>query len=310
MLTNFLNVLTQVAILLILISLGYLLTKAKLLNEQGAKGMTNVVLYLVIPCVMINSFGAYNLSKDTLKTLLLGLLVALLLHGLFIAISLIFLKDKDKATSRVIRFGAVFSNCGFMSLPLQEAILGRSGLFLGVIYVAMFNLVSWTYGLVLISGDKKQLSFKKIVTNPGIIGFILGVLLFLLSFSLPQVVSKPIEYISALNTPLPMLIIGYYIANSKLIDALKDKKCMLCVAFKLLVIPAAALTLMYLCGLRGDMLVAMTIASSAPIATITTMFSEKFEANTKLSASAVSISTVLSLISMPLIITLSQMIAY
>ena len=310
MLTNFLNVLTQVAILLILISLGYSLTKCKLLTEQGAKGMTNVVLYLVIPCVMINSFGAYNLSKDALKTLLLGLLVALLLHGLFIAISLVFLKDKDKATSRVIRFGAVFSNCGFMSLPLQEAILGRSGLFLGVIYVAMFNLVSWTYGLVLISGDKKQLSLKKIVTNPGIIGFILGVLLFLLSFTLPQVVSKPIEYISALNTPLPMLIIGYYIANSKLTDAVKNKKCMLCVLFKLLVIPAAALRLMYLCGLRGDMLVAMTIASSAPIATITTMFSEKFGANTKLSASAVSISTVLSLISMPLIITLAQTVAY
>lgn len=310
MLTNFLNVLTQVAILLILISLGFILTKRKLLTEQGAKGMTNVVLYLVIPCVMINSFGAYKFSRDSLKTLLLGLLTALLLHGLFIAISLIFLKDKDISTSRVIRFGAVFSNCGFMSLPLQEAILGRSGLFLGVIYVAMFNLVSWTYGLVLISGDKKQLSFKKIVTNPGIIGFVLGVLLFLLSVTLPQVVSKPIEYISALNTPLPMLIIGYYIANSKLINALKNKKCMLCVLFKLIVIPAAALTLMYLCGLRGDMLVAMTIASSAPIATITTMFSEKFGANTKLSASAVSISTVLSLITMPLLITIAQTIAH
>ena len=310
MLTNFLNVLVQVAILLILISLGFALTKFKLLNEQGAKGMTNVVLYLVIPCVMINSFSKYSYSKDTVKVLLLGLLIALLLHGLFIAITLIFLKDKDIATSRVIRFGAVFSNCGFMSLPLQEAILGESGLFLGVIYVAIFNLASWTYGLVLISGDKKQLSLKKLVTNPGIIGFLLGLILFFVSATLPQVISKPIEYIAALNTPLPMLIIGYYIANSKLLQAVKNKKCMLCVAFKLVIIPAASLALMYLCGVRGDMLIAMTIASSAPIATITTMFSEKFGANTKLSASAVSISTVLSLITMPIIITIAQMIAY
>lgn len=309
MLTNFLSVLIQVLILLILISLGFILTKRNLLTEQGAKGMTNVVLYLVIPCVMINAFSSYQVSKETFKTLLLGLLIAFLLHGLFIALSLFFLKDTDIATSRVIRFGAVFSNCGFMSLPLQEAILGESGLFLGVIYVAMFNLISWTYGLVLISGDKKQLSFKKIVTNPGIIGFLLGLLLFFLSVELPPVIHKPIEYIAALNTPLPMLIIGFYIAKSKLLDAIKDKKCMLSVAFKLVLIPASALLLMYFCGVRGDMLVAMTIASSAPIATLTTMFSEKYGANTKLSASAVSISTVLSLITMPLLITLAQTIA-
>lgn len=310
MLTNFLSVLIQVLILLILISLGFILTKRNLLTEQGAKGMTNVVLYLVIPCVMINSFSSYDFSVSALKTLGYGVLVALLLHAVFIAVSLIFLKDKDVATSRVIRFGAVFSNCGFMSLPLQEAILGESGLFLGVIYVAIFNLVSWTYGLVLISGDKKQLSLKKLITNPGIIGFLLGLILFFLSATLPHVVAKPIEYISALNTPLPMLIIGFYIAKSKLLDAISDKKCMLCVAFKLIVIPASALLLMFVCGVRGDMLIAMTIASSAPIATITTMFSEKFGANTKLSASAVSISTVLSLITMPIIITIAQMIAY
>lgn len=310
MLTNFLSVLIQVLILLILISLGFILTKRNLLTEQGAKGMTNVVLYLVIPCVMINSFSSYDFSVSALKTLGYGVLVALLLHAVFIAVSLIFLKDKDVATSRVIRFGAVFSNCGFMSLPLQEAILGESGLFLGVIYVAIFNLVSWTYGLVLISGDKKQLSLKKLITNPGIIGFLLGLILFFLSATLPQVVAKPIEYISALNTPLPMLIIGFYIAKSKLLDAISDKKCMLCVAFKLIVIPASALLLMFVCGVRGDMLIAMTIASSAPIATITTMFSEKFGANTKLSASAVSISTVLSLITMPLLITIAQSIAY
>lgn len=310
MLTNFLNVLVQVAILLILISLGFILTKCKLLNEQGAKGMTNVVLYLVIPCVMINAFSNYSFSKSAVKTLVLGIIIVLLLHALFIIISLVFLRDKDIATKKVIQFGAIFSNCGFMSLPLQEAILGKSGLFLGVIYVAVFNLLTWTYGLVLMSGDKKQLSFKKIITNPGIIGFLLGLLLFFLSVTLPQVIAKPIAYVSALNTPLPMLIIGYYIANSNLLDALKDKKCMLCVAFKLAIIPTAGLASMYLFGVRGDMLVAMTIASSAPIAAINTMFSEKFSANTKLSASAVSISTVLSLITMPVIITLAQAIAY
>ncbi len=310
MLTNFLNVLTQVLILLILISLGFILTKRNLLTEQGAKGMTNVVLYLVIPCVMINSFSKYHFSKATANTLLLGLLIALLLHVLFTVISLVFLKDKDASTKRVIQFGAIFSNCGFMSLPLQEAILGESGLFLGVIYVAMFNLVSWTYGLVLMSGDKKQLSLKKIIFNPGIIGFIIGLILFFISVTLPQVVAKPIEYISALNTPLPMLIIGYYIAKSKLLDAVRDKKCVLCVLFKLIIIPASALVIMYLCGVRGDMLIAMSIAASAPTATLTTMFSDKFGRNTELSASIVSISTVLSLVSMPILITIAQTIAY
>lgn len=309
MISNFLNVLTQVLILLILISVGFILTKKKLLNEQSAKGITNLVLYVVSPCVIVDCFAKYEYTKEALNSLITGAIIVVLLHVLFIAISMIFLRDKDVSALRVIRFGAIFSNCGFMSLPLQQAILGDTGLFLGATYVAMFNLITWTYGLWLMSGDKKQLSIKKLVLNPGLIGFIAGVIIFLFSIKLPDIVMKPVGYFAALNTPLPMLLIGSYLAGAKLLDAIKNKKCMLAVAFKLLVIPVAGLTAMYLCGVRGDMLIAMTIASSAPIATITTMFAEKFNCNTKLSASMASISTVLSLITMPIIITIAQTIA-
>ena len=309
MISNFLNVLTQVLILLILISVGFVLTKRKLLNDHSAKGITNLVLYVVSPCVIVDCFAKYEYSKEALKSLITGFIIVVLLHVIFIVISFVFLRDKDISTSRVIRFGAIFSNCGFMSLPLQQAILGETGLFLGAIYVAAFNLITWTFGLWLMSGDKKQLSIKKLIFNPGIIGFAVGLILFLFSIKLPNIVMKPIGYFAALNTPLPMLLIGCYLANSKFLDAIKNKKCMLTVAFKLLIIPTAGLSAMYLCGVRGDMLIAMTIASSAPVATITTMFSEKFNCNTGLSASAASISTVLSLITMPIIITIAQTIA-
>ena len=101
-----------------------------------------------------------------------------------------------------------------MSLPLQKAILGDDGWFYGSIFVAVFNIFVWTHGLVSMSGDKKQLSFKKLVLNPGLIGVLLAIILFITGFKLPYIISQPVEYLAVLNTPLPMLIIGFYLSQA------------------------------------------------------------------------------------------------
>jgi predicted permease len=106
-----------------------------------------------------------------------------------------------------------------------------------------------------------------------------------------------------------MIVIGYHLAKSDILKGLRDVKCLLSVFVRLFLLPFAAVGIMYLCGVRGDLLVSMAISSSAPIAAITTMFSAKFDKDTELSVNMVSISTVLSLISMPLVVTVAQMIA-
>lgn len=295
-------------ILLILILIGVCLTKAKVLNENGVKCMTDTVLLLVTPCVIIKSF-IREFDHNTLKKLLISFLIAFLSHIGFIILSHLILKDKDKTKEKVLRFGSVFSNCGFMSIPLQQAILGDEGVFYASSYVAIFNLFIWSYGIITISGDKKYLSPKKLVLNPGIIGLTIGLVIFLCSIPVPKIIAEPISYLAGLNTPIPMIIIGFHLANSDILEAIKNIKCLFAIAFRLLILPLLTLGVLYICGVRGVMLVSSVISCAAPVAAITTMFSAKFGADTSLSVNFVSLSTILSLATMPLLITFAQYVA-
>jgi len=304
----FIDVFTQVVILFILILLGVALTKAKILTENGVRSITDMVLILVTPCVIIKSF-VREFDKSVLKNLLISFLLAILLHIGFIILSHLLIHSKEKRAERVLRFGAIFSNCGYMSIPLQQAILGDIGVFYSASFIAIFNLFIWSYGIITMSGDKKYLTPKKMLLNPGMMGLALGLVVFLFSIPLPKLISEPINYIASLNTPLPMIIIGFHLTKSNLISGIKDVKCIFAMFLKLVLYPALSLGVMYLCGIRGDMLTSMVISCSAPTAAITTMFSAKFSADTSLSVNMVSLSTVLSLLTMPCLITLTQYIA-
>lgn len=301
----FTGVLTQVVILFILIILGAIFTKAEILTEKCVKGVTDLVLVIVTPCVIIKSF-VREFNIEALKNLLISFLIAFLAHIAFILISRLVIHDSEKTREKVLQFGAVFSNCGYMSIPLQQALLGEDGVFYASSYIAIFNLFVWSYGILTMSGDKKYLSPKKILISPGIIGLVVGLVVFVFAIPLPKIIYEPISYMAALNTPLPMLIIGYHLTKSNLLSAFRSSKTIIAITLKLVVFPFLALGVMYLCGIRGIMLVSSVISCSAPVAAITTMFASKFEADVPLSVNLVSLSTALSLITMPLIITLAQ----
>ncbi len=304
----FFTVLEQVLVLILLVLFGVFLTKIKILNDSVSRGVTDLVLNFVTPSVIISSF-IRKFDQKTLNAILVSFLVAFCVHIGFIAVSRLLFSRSPDASKRILRFGIIFTNCGFMSLPLQQALLPESGALYGASYIAIFNLFIWSYGIISISGDKKFMSPKKLVLNPGIIALTIGIILFLTQIPVPTFIKSTLGHISALNTPVPMIIIGYHLANSDIIKGLRDVKCLSAVFLRLFVLPFAALGIMYLCGVRGDLLVSMAISSSAPTAAITTMFSAKFEKDTELSVNMVSISTVLSLISMPLVVTVAQMIA-
>ena len=129
------------------------------------------------------------------------------------------------------------------------------------------------------------------------------------NITLPEIIEVPMEYLAALNTPVPMIIIGCQLAGVNFAKAFGDKRSYLSIGSRLLVIPALSLFLMYLCGMRGSMLVASVIATSAPSAATTTMFATKFDRDVTLSVSLVSTTTLFSIITMPLMVALSQYFA-
>ncbi|MEE1262444.1 AEC family transporter [Ruminococcus sp.] len=302
-LSNFLIIGQQVMVLFILIAVGFICGKKGVINEKASKVMTDIVLYIVTPCVMVSAFQR-EFSTDTLIKVLIAALTALVILIASILLARLVFRTKEVARRKVLQFAVIFSNCGFMSLPLQKELLGEDGWFFGSIFVAVFNIVVWTYGLFDMSGDKKQLSVKRLALNPGIIGAVAAILLFVFSVQLPPIILQPVTHLANLNTPVPMLIIGFYLSQADFKKAFSDKGAYLAGAFRLIVIPLAAAFAMVLLKLDRTMIIAFAIACSAPTAATTTMFSAKFDRDVDLSVSVVASTTILSLLTMPLIVSL------
>ena len=305
----FITVFTQVSVLMLMIAVGFIAAKTGIMTEAGAACCTDIALIIATPCVIIKSLMR-RFDAAVMKSLLLAVALTLLVQVLMITLGTLLLRSKDLKRQRTLRFGSNFANCGFMSLPLQEVMLGADVTLYGSAYVIMFNLVVWSYGVYLISGDKRYIQPKKLFVNPGIAGLLIGLIIFVFSVPVPQVLSSTVNYLAAIYTPLPMLIIGYHLSKTNVLKAFKDIKCIAAVILRLLVYPLVSLGVLYLLGVRGTLLVSVIISLSAPVAAVTTMFSSKFGGgDTALSVDMVSLSTVLSIITMPAVITLAQILA-
>lgn len=305
MIENFLLVGQNVLVLFILILIGVITQRFKVLDQNSINKMTDFVLIFVTPCIIIKSFQR-ELNNTMVKGLFTVFIVGICVHIISIIISLLLVKDKDDNKSRVFRFGVVFGNCGFMSLPIQQALLGDEGIFYGSIYVSAFTIIVWTFGYALMGGGMKSISIKKLILNPGIIGVTIGILLATFSIKLPMVINKPIEYLSYLNTPLPMVIIGFYIAQLDFKNLFNELKVYVVILLRLVVVPVITIGILLALNVKGIILIVCAIAASAPTAAITVMFSNKFNRDTKLAAQLVSIATLVSIITMPIIIGLAQ----
>ncbi len=324
---SFLAVAQKVGLLAILVAVGVLCRKAKILNEDASKRMADLVMYLVTPCVIIHAFSATLYPKEELLPVLrnIGLvaLVSLLVHVVMIAIVTLTFRFRNEDYRKVLRFGTVLSNTGFVALPLAQALIdtdtSHEGALYASVYLAVFNIVLWTWGFLTMSRETEKMSPKNILLSPGLIGVIVGLFLFTtplywnvgghVGLQLPAVLSETLSCMSALNLPLPMFVVGFYLAGTDFRAALKDGWSYLCITLRLVVFPMATLGALYLLGVRGNVLTVCVIGASAPVGTTTTIFSAKFRRDTELSVRLVSLSTILSVITMPCIIGLTQMLA-
>lgn len=307
-LSNLASVASNVCVLFILMAVGFLANKLKIVNENGAKCLSDIALRIITPCVIVNSFMR-EYDPDAMKDYLIVLGVTLLVHGFLILCAHFTLFDKIEDRKKVYRFALIFSNAGYMAIPLQQAILGEEGVFFGSAYIAGFNIVLWSYGVMMMSADAKAFSIKKILLNQGIVAVAVGMLIFCLSVPIPAPVKSAVGHLAGMNTAVPMLVIGYYFADSDLKSALKDKKSYLCLFLRLVAAPDVAISVIRLCGMTGIPFLTMAIAISTPCAAATTMFSAKYNRDVHLSARLVSFSTALSVLTMPFVIAVSMLFA-
>ena len=304
MIGSFLTVGQQVLILFALMAVGFVLGKAKLMDDRGSLAMTNLVMYAVSPAMMV---VAFQREKDTadLHNFLVCLLLAVAVHAVSILLACAALRGKD-GTCGVLRFGAVFSNCGFMGYPLMTALLGSIGVFYGSAYVVVFTVLTWTMGVYMITHDTSKLRLKSILLNPGVLSVAAAMVLYLLSVSLPEIVMTPLTYLANMNTPLPTIVVGYQLSHANFSTAFSDRRSWLALALRLAVVPLVTIGLCWVFRVDSAVALVTVIAASTPPAALLSMFAQKFGGDTKLASSVVSVFTALSVLTIPPVVGLAQ----
>ena len=312
---NFFTVAGQVAILFALMGVGAALRKAKLLTDGAIEGMVNLLILVVTPCLIVDVFQR-PFSPEMLSGLGLAFLIALLGHVAVILIAYLAVRHRDENVCRPMRLAAVFSNAGFMGLPLEQAILGDTGVFYGVVYVVVFNLVMWSWGYGIMrneelgmrnEGRSPFLNLHSVV-NPGTVGIAFGLPLFFCSAKLPAIVGTPVHLIAGLNTPLAMMVIGFCLVSAKLGKVARMPVVYVATAIRLVAYPLLVIAAMYPFRHRLDhtMMVAITVSASAPVAAMVSMFASKFCRDVDTSVAVVSGSTLLSILTMPPVVALAM----
>jgi predicted permease len=232
-----------------------------------------------------------------------GLAIASL--GLSVLLSLPFFRKTPLERRKVLRFSMIYTNCGFMGIPLVEAILGSTGVVYAAIHCAVFYLFIWSHGVVLMSGEKR-INFKKLLLNPGTIGIAVGVPLFILSIRIPSLIETPIENFSSLNTPLAMIVIGSYISRVELKELFTDIELYKLSVLRLLFVPAVAFVVLLPFGLDKTAATTVLLLTAAPTGANAAMFAAQFGADTKLGSKAVALTSILSILTMPIFSALAQ----
>lgn len=310
MVHGFLLTAQQVGVLFTLMAVGYIFRRRGLIADAFVKGCVNLLLLIVTPCLIVHVFQR-PFSQTMFENLGWALATAFAAHIIGIIFAEICFRNTDDMKRGVLKFATVFSNAGFMGIPLEYAILGPEGAFYGAVYVVVFNLLCWTYGLKTVCGHVRDMNRRVIFVNPGTIGIAVGLPLFLTSATLPTIIHDPVKYISDLNTPLAMLVIGFYLADARFAAYFRCVPALVASGLRLVAIPAlvvAGLVAVRGFGLDPTMAIALTASASAPVAAMNTMFASKYGRDVDVSVGLVAVTTLLSILTMPILVGLAMWI--
>ena len=212
---NLATVAAQVGVLFALMAVGAVCRRVRLVDEASVKGIVNVLLLVVTPSLIIDSFQR-PFDSSMMHGFFWAFAITVSAHVAVILFARLFSRGDDRSRP-VLRLAMVFSNAGFMGIPLEQAILGAEGVFYGIVYVVVFNFFMWSWGLYemkfKVESEKFKVGFRAkdlrpMIVNPGTVGIAIGLPLFFASVSLPAILKTPIGLLAGLNTPLAMLEIG------------------------------------------------------------------------------------------------------
>ncbi len=296
--------LRQIAQMLILSVIGYYLFKKKYITENGLKTIGNVLIHMILPCVIIRGF---LVERDAAHLTGLGLSALLAVISMAIALilsRLVFKKDP------VGQFASAFANPGFFGLPLIIASIADGGVFYAASYIACVNILQYTYGIFVMTGDKRSMQPKAVLKAPFFIAIVIGLLLFFISPPLPALFTETLNTIASINTPLAMFTIGCYMSFVNIPKMFTKRSLYMVSLIRLVVTPLVMLPVLMLVPDRFyDIKVALMIVTACPVGSNAAVYAQLHGQDYGYAVETVVISTLLSVITIPSLLYLFQIVA-
>ena len=292
----------QIAELFLMILMGYVIVKLGLVTDDDSKILSKIVLYIVIPCVMINAFQI-DYTPDKVQGMFLALVASVVLQVLLLIA--VWIMGKIFHLNEVEVASIYYSNSGNLIVPIVTYVLGDEWVVYGCVFMAVQLIFMWTHGKYIISsGDR--IDWRKIVLNINMIAIFIGAVLFLLKIHLPVIVDDTLRAVGSTIGPVSMIVTGMLIAGMNLRDIFTNRR--------LLLVPVLALIILKISGLvtwhpQGEkILLVIFLAVITPSASTITQMCQVYGGNSKYSSAINVMTTLLAIVTMPIMVLLYEKI--
>ena len=299
----------QVLVMFLLILVGYLAVRCKALDAGARQGFSGLLVNLVVPAMILDSY-MIPFDPAILANLIRAALASAAVLAAGVLIALAAARRLRSGCRPLLCFAMAFSNAGYMGFPLIQALFGDEGMLYASIFNTFFNILLWTAGIWMVSagGQKSPHPLRALLTKPALVAVAAGLVIYLCQVPVPALIARPISLLGGMNTPLSMLITGIIITTSDLKGVIRRGALWYTILLRMLVIPAVGFGLCLASGTGGMVGAVVVLLEACPCAAITSVFAVQYHHDEDLAAGAVVVSTLLSILTLPLWSLFVQMI--
>ncbi len=301
----------MVATLAILLAVGFGSRKLGLIDDVFSKKLSSLVVHICQPMLIISSLISVEYSHDNLKRGLITVALSFGLHAFMGILANLFARGfKETDKRKVVEFGLVFVNAGFIGLPILGSIFGEDGLFCGAFYLIGFHMFLWTWGMMILARgrDDIKLTPRKIFLNFGTVPCFIGFILFIVQLPIPDFIRQPVGYLSEMSTPLTMLIAGSLIATGSLKELFGSIGNYIICGLKLLVMPVIVCVCLNIVGLDDFYVIFGSVMAGLPSASMVAILGELYGINPVGASRQVGITTIMCTVTLPLVVAFANYI--
>ncbi len=300
----------QILALFLMGLVGYIIVKSGKLKSKDSKVISNIIVYICSPCVVIDSFQI-TFTPEKLQGLLLAGAAAVLVHILLIGGGRLLTKPLN--LNGIEKASIEYSNAGYLIIPLVTAVLGKEWVFYTTAYIVVQTILIWTHGQSVICQGNES-SIKKILLNPNVIAIVIGILLFATGIRLPAPLAGCISGFGDMVGTIGMLVIGMVIGDVDLLWVFRQKRPYLICLLRLIVFPVITILIFCFSGMAGlhrdaeYILLVVLLATSAPAAVMITQLAQIYDKDAKYASVINVMSVIFCIVTMPLMVLLYETI--